>query len=487
MVKIINPYNGNANNGIGQSLAQLGQALFGDQVGSDYRRAQLFGKEMENQGRMDVSSMYSAGGDPDYNQLTAAAVRAGMPNIGEFERFRAANVYGAASPRTTNAFVGAGGSYASTAAGFNRAQEVELEKTRMNAQKVYDAALATANNTPMNVIGPSGPMVMSRADAIKSGARPVLSLSDTQGAYAQGVLDAANMENGPGGIATLKPSEQKFIGAYAADTKPDLFVYDGGTATVDPRTNRPIDAMTNEPLPQGTKLGKVVATSTDGFSGNSTVDKQLLESRTATDRAVAAIDNLSKMLEQPNADQSTGYVGRAANLYTDIRSQLEAVTRFVGGETVQQAISRPDIANSLNQNMDNLFRNERFNERVRALGIDNAKIQSQVIDLAYMIAKAQDPGGRMSNQDIENASRVVMGSILDPMSGIAVLQDLKGRLAQNQKIFESNLMRLYPQAARNMAARPNASVETSTGAPTAPTAQTGDLYSKYGLTPPGAR
>lgn len=459
MVKIINPYNANGMDGIGASLAQLGQALFGDTLGNDLRRAKLTGMEMENQGRNDAATLFQNGGNINPAALAAAAARAGDPKFFDIQRGYAANAFGATDPRTTNAMVGSGMAYSTTAPAFNRTQDVELEKNRVNAQKVYDAAIATANNKPFNAMIDGRPTVVSTSRAIADGVMPVLGLSEVQGNVAQNLYS-----KGPDAITSAPAPVRKMIGAYT-DNKPEFFVYDGGTATYDNVTGKPVDAMTGTALPQGVKLGKVVATSTDGFSGNSTVDKQLLDSRTATERATSAIDNLTGMLKQPNADQSTGYVGRAANLYTDIRSQLEAVTRFAGGETVQQAFNRPEIAQSLNDNVTGMFRNEQFNERVRQLGIDNAKIQSQVIDLAYMIAKATDPGGRMSNQDIENATRVVMGSILDPQSGVAVLQDLKARLVRNQQIYESNLARLYPQAAKSMAAQPSA----ATSAPPATT------------------
>jgi hypothetical protein len=470
MVKIINPYNANASNGIGASLAQLGQALFGDQVGGDYRRAALFAKEMENQGRSDAANIFAAGGNPDPAALAAAAARAGDPKFFDIQRGYAANAFGATDPRTTNAMVGSGMAYNTTAPAFNRTQDVELEKAQINAQKVYDAAVATANNTPVNVIGPSGPMIMSRADAIRTKAQPVLGLSEAQGSFAQGAINAANMENGPGGIASLKPAEQKFIGALPPTDTQQLGVYSGGSAVF--RPDGWYDSQTNVKLPPGVQVGKLQATSSDGFTGSSAVDEKLLNSRTAVDRATAAIDNLTGMLSQENADQSTGYIGRAANLYTDIRSQLEAGIRLVGGETVDQAFNRPEIQQSLNTNIAGMFRDQRFNERARQLGIDNARIQSQVMDLTYMIAKAQDPGGRVSNQDIENATKVVMGSILDPQSGIAVLRDLRTRILQNQQIYETNLARIYPQAAKSMARQPSATMNPATAPQPSQGAQT---------------
>lgn len=448
MVKIINPYNANAMDGIGASLAQLGQALFGDTLGNDLRRAKLTGMEMENQGRNDAATLFQNGGNINPAALAAAAARAGDPKFFDIQRGYAANAFGATDPRTTNAMVGSGMAYSTTAPAFNRTQDVELEKNRVNAQKVYDAAIATANNTPINVLIDGKPTVVSRSQAIGSGMTPVLGLGDVQGNVAQNLYG-----KGPEAITSAPAPVQKMIGAYANEN-PKLGVYAGGSAVWTPEGWK--NAQTGVKLAPDVQVGNLTATTSEGFSGNSTVDRQLLDSRTATERATSAIDNLTGMLKQPNADQSTGYVGRAANLYTDIRSQLEAVTRFAGGETVQQAFNRPEIAQSLNDNVTGMFRNEQFNERVRQLGIDNAKIQSQVIDLAYMIAKATDPGGRMSNQDIENATRVVMGSILDPQSGVAVLQDLKARLVRNQQIYESNLARLYPQAAKSMAAQPSA-------------------------------
>jgi hypothetical protein len=42
--------------------------------------------------------------------------------------------------------------------------------------------------------------------------------------------------------------------------------------------------------------------------------------------------------------------------------------------------------------------------------INDQKLQSVTIDLAFAFARTRDPGGRLSNQDVENAIKIVTGS-----------------------------------------------------------------------------
>jgi hypothetical protein len=192
-------------------------------------------------------------------------------------------------------------------------------------------------------------------------------------------------------------------------------------------------------------------------------------------------------LSQTNSDQAVGYIGRGANLYNDIRSQVEAFGRLAGGsgETVATALANPEIAGSVDNAVNNVFRDPAFNAKAQQLGIDSSRIRSQVIDLAYLIAKSQDPGGRMSNQDIDKAAQMVMGSIMDPKTAVAVLGDIKTRLNEGQAIYERNMGQIYPKAASNMrTANPSPA-----GGGTPPAAQGGPAQirneEEYNALPPG--
>lgn len=61
--------------------------------------------------------------------------------------------------------------------------------------------------------------------------------------------------------------------------------------------------------------------------------------------------------------------------------------------------------------------------------VDNEAQHAQVIALAYAFARAQDPGGRLSNQDLEQAARVVSGEG-SPASRITLLDNAFTRIAR---------------------------------------------------------
>lgn len=59
--------------------------------------------------------------------------------------------------------------------------------------------------------------------------------------------------------------------------------------------------------------------------------------------------------------------------------------------------------------------------RRRRLNVDYKDYRSRVMDLAYSLAKAADPGGRLSNADIDNALEII-GSSGDPQAQAVVLR-----------------------------------------------------------------
>jgi len=128
-----------------------------------------------------------------------------------------------------------------------------------------------------------------------------------------------------------------------------------------------------------------------------------------------------------------------------VRSQVEATVRAVspGGLTADQELRlNPDVQATL----DRVLASPNVAQRIRQLGIQSAVIRSQIQDLAYMISKARDPSGRVSNQDVEHAATIVGGALMDPQSGDAVLGNLADRLVTEQNIREDMYRRTFPNA-----------------------------------------
>jgi hypothetical protein len=66
----------------------------------------------------------------------------------------------------------------------------------------------------------------------------------------------------------------------------------------------------------------------------------------------------------------------------------------------------------------------------KSLNVDRGLLESTVIDTAYTLARARDPGGRISNADFDNAIRL-LGAARDPARAKAVLLDLGRRTARD--------------------------------------------------------
>ena len=493
MVKIVSPYANTQANDLGKGIAQLGAALFGDTATPEYRRQKIAEVAMANEGRTTASdAILNAGenGMPDPRVFAAAAIRSGDGGkLYDVMRGFAANAYGAADERATNAYIGAGGAYGSTAPGFMISQANDLEAKRIVAQRALDAERYKADNTPINVIDPDTgrAFVTSRSKAMELGLTPQLSISDARGAAAQQAMATGG---GIGAFDKLSPAGQQFTESYVAPKSFDIFSYDGGAARPD-ATGRMVDTQTGAVLPEGTVYAKMQVNDPNALKGTKDVEKQLFEGRINNRTMTEGVNQLIAELQKPNADQTIGLVGRFANTLNGFRAQFEAATRALGGETFGQALENPEIVQSAATSFARYAEaNPQAVQKLQSLGIDNARIQSQILDLAYTLAKAYDPGGRMSNQDVERATQIIMGSVMDPKAGIAVLSDLRDRMQRNFEIREEETFRVYPQLRERfgqpIAPRGAAPAAPATTPPAAPAPQRdpavlNNIKNKYGL------
>jgi len=74
---------------------------------------------------------------------------------------------------------------------------------------------------------------------------------------------------------------------------------------------------------------------------------------------------------------------------------------------------------------ENPYLTKEAQEDVRGLvarNITDQKLQAKVVDLAFAFARVRDPGGRLSNQDVEMAMKIVTGTG-SPAARLAVLDD----------------------------------------------------------------
>lgn len=182
MPKIINAFRANGG-GAGQMLQELGQAMFGDQVTGDLKRAQLYGAQRENTEMDNLMSSVQSGGTYDNlaNPNTQAQIIGSgydPSKVADLARAEASAKFGAQSDEAARAAVGAGGAYSSTGQAFGQTmaeqqRQFNMMPTEINngQQNVYasrEDALgmptgvnATTARKPFNIIHPDGTVTLS--------------------------------------------------------------------------------------------------------------------------------------------------------------------------------------------------------------------------------------------------------------------------------------------------------------------------------------
>jgi hypothetical protein len=449
MPKIINEFA--SGNPLAEALQGFASSFGGNTAQTELYRQKALGLGRENT-NIPLLADAVTGNNP---ALTARlGIMSGVdPKVtGGYRQYYGVQKYGPGSSEATRDTMSVpGANYGHTVAGTQASEANRTAIENLRTQRGYDAARFKVDNTPTNVLVDGIPTVVPQSEAMSSRMQPVLPLTQVQGGIAQ--TDAP----------TMTPEQRAAAGGYAPKNPANVWVYkrpDGSLGnTVDART----DTQTGQPI-TGPAM-KLEGANTEGLSGDSQVNHMLLKARVNKDQAVAMLDRLATTLSQPNADQSVGFLGTLARGFNDLRAQSEATVRLFGGELSSQAFSSPENRAAVDGVMQQVFGNPQITAKAQALGINSAIIRSQVQDLAYMIAKTQDPSGRVSADDIRRASETVAGTIMDPKSSVAVLNDLKTRVVQSHDIFERNTRAMYPGVNRGAAPAPAEAAQPATTQP----------------------
>jgi hypothetical protein len=433
MPKLINAYS--ADNPLAESLSGLANSFFGNTPQLELYRQKAKGLARENENLPLVAGHISSG---DYTSALAAAVNAGLDpkSLGGYGQYFNVNQYGPASKEATTATMAVpGANFGNTMQGTRESEANRVGIENLRTQRQFDVQRYAIDNTPQTYFDPttSQPVIGRRSESF--GRTPLLSKSDAEGMIVQ--------KNLPG----MTPQQQAQVGGYAPQSVTP-YAYktpDGREGTAFSLNGGMVDSQTNEKLPEGTKAIKLEGPNAEGLSGNSSVDQGILAARTATDQAVASIDRLVGELTKPDAGAAVGPLGKGAALFNDVRAQVEATARLFRGASSAQEFASPDVQSAVDSAVTRLFSDANFNARAQALGINAAIVRSQIQDLAYTIGKSQDPSGRLSKDDILRAAETIGGTLMDPVAGVQVLQDLKSRLIANHDIRERNTREMYPK------------------------------------------
>lgn len=417
---------------VGSTIAGLGKAFQNGTVNA-LRQEQMQKLADENQLRRMAAGNVNPDGtiaDQAVGSFLAQVGAIDPTKYGRMQAIEGARLRGVDDPTVAAVLTGLG-EYKNTPLYGERdfANKVQIqgmqEATKLRMNDAQEATkLRIADSSLETVQTPEGPKLVRRGQAV--GMSPVLSTDQVRGATVQDLLPSAS------------PAEKSRF-AFGSQPAPDVY-----NATLEDGTTKPatvngdgtiIDLNTKQPLTGVKTIGKLEATTSEGLSGDSGVGKDILAGRISTEQAVNLIDTLSSELDKPNAGVSIGFLGGLSEAANNIRSQVESGAKALGGLSAREELRAPEIAGSVDKVMQE---NAQLFTQLRQQGIDTAKIRSLIEDLAYAQAKANDPNGRMSNQDIERAGRQVGMGLGDPGAMKQVLTDLRERTINGQEIRERN-------------------------------------------------
>lgn len=441
-------------NSLGNVIAAIGKAAFGDTLTPALKRAQAQKTVDENY----LRKAYAENPDNPAIGSLAAALSIIDPNkLGRMQALEATRSGGIDSPRAAEILTGLG-EYRNT--------PVYGEREFGNKLAIQQAQEATRlkldENKLVEVQGPNGPVYTRQSAAV----------GQTPGATS---VDQVRAREITGALPTATPAQRdSFIWGKQDPGELGVATLPGGRtlpvfARGDGIFNAQDGTRVTEPV---SSIGKLAATSADAFKPNGTAQNTLMETRVAARTAMSAIDNLDQLLAAPNSGAAVGWIGRGASIFNDIRAQTEAATKLVSPGGLAAEVGQPGMQQAIDGAMTRLFNDQNFNVKAQQMGVQANILRSQIQDLAYTIAKAKDPSGRMSNQDVERAAEIIGGSLMDPAAGRQVLATVRQQIAAGQNIREEEYQRMFGGGGAPAAAAPSNA---------APPAAGGGMRQKYGL------
>ncbi|TWA89586.1 hypothetical protein [Bradyrhizobium stylosanthis] len=252
------------------------------------------------------------------------AVRAGVSPeaVGGFERYNSANQYGAADPRTTNAFVGAGGSYGSTAAG---EREQIAAANQRNAAAIAEQG-RQFDSKPTTINTPTGPQIVRQSEAY--GQPAVEDIGKVKGAVAR------NAYASPAGLAGADDATKQFIGVDSKATPtPHNYVSNGQNfITYDGTT----DANSGKPLPPGGYMANAVGPA-EAVGLPAPVRNDLAKQDVSNQRFRGLLNYTKELAKQdPN---NFGITGLVKGTVQDTAAAADNIARGLGYSGIQDGLA----------------------------------------------------------------------------------------------------------------------------------------------------
>ncbi len=228
--------------------------------------------------------------------------------------------------------------------------------------------------------------------------------------------------------AELKPVRpgEPFTETNLLDTNSGQLI---GVAFVDRTTGTAVDQdgqpVRLGPQPDGSNIvlaGKptIQAATAGGLPGADDVELRnvrddVFGKRERNSQALALVTELEKITRGDDAALAIGSLGRFSARLSGLRAQVENVFEREGVV----------IETDLNP--------ERFKDQLQAIGAASAGAQSAIMDLAFSIATARE-GGRLTDQDIARALQTLGGSQIDPALVRVALKRTAARIVRDDRI-----------------------------------------------------
>ncbi len=449
MPDINNPYS--FQSPIGAALSRFGKVLTsGPDDATRAARAEMALKlKRQNENSSALGDVFRQYGQPgfDRNMAMDLAVRAGFDpqKLGDLERYGAANTYGATDPRTTNAFVGAGGAYGSSPAGFNA--------TLAENQRQFD-------RKPQTIGTDTGPVIVPLQDAY--GKPAVEDIGKVKGDFARRAI------NSPTGLNNLTPTEEKFVGVAPSNQTPRMYRAPNGSNHVTYDGVR--DANTGQPLPQGGSIFSVQGTPNEsGLRPN--VQGHLQDQSIEMQKFKSLLDHTRTLAQaSPMNFGVSGGIKSVAQDAAQIGQNLAEGLGYHGVADAVEAAKAQAVANGVDpQALPGLFN---FDPNLPSL-----HTAADLLVYQAASALASQSGRSVSDRDVK-VFRNIVGDPRDWTGNqkkfMAKLDEVNNILEINREVVDQNLRRGSPSAAAPAA--PGAGTPNPpTSAPGAPPNQSDPL------------
>ena len=142
----------------------------------------------------------------------------------------------------------------------------------------------------------------------------------------------------------------------------------------------------------------------------------------ATATALGEIDNLLKQLDDsPKPETLVSYLASATRGISSIANQARAAAAMFSGVKAGQSLKA--IVNGETVNETALFNTNLYDFGDAAS--ESAAFQGNVLNLAYAIMRSLDPGGRLSDRDVQTGINIITGG--DTQQTIAKLKEARRR------------------------------------------------------------